>query len=502
MRLLRKIGIFPPRYGPEWGSGGIFGLKYHRETLYFTLAFEAKAYFLRDDGEKIYRFELVGSKPGPRSGGDTYNAVETVDEYIYFGGWVHSPASKVSRENGRTIPFYNKFSHVHSYNTEEDEVRLLWQETIRQKEKWTGEVSEIVYDPVNDRLLLARADGHENLGIYSLERKGGTPKKLSETPGLKGCILADYACFDLQERRVDGEGTKYPPLVVKGFQCLDLETGRWVKKPIKAYPEISVDSHDVLTPVSGCALSAYHRLFHFVRGGVIVGNPVEEEGEMAFIRLFDFYPSNYSPARTVALPVGGGILVPFNAYPEGVLHRDLLSGAEQARWPSLIVGPSVLLYITPPVARVVAVLGARVTSMERVGDEILIATNTCPNLYAHDATSVDAGYRMILSFPDSLLLSRSPPVLFKIKGYLVEDRVWGGIPVYGYREATLKMRVSKENRLTVYSYDFSLPPDKADETTYTVKEGVEEVDLTAFKGIVSFKLEKKDARFTAKIYMQ
>ena len=39
-RILSELGV--PGYRPEWGSGGVFGLTYHRGTLYFTLAFEAE----------------------------------------------------------------------------------------------------------------------------------------------------------------------------------------------------------------------------------------------------------------------------------------------------------------------------------------------------------------------------------------------------------------------------------------------------------------------------
>ena len=70
MKLFKSLRTHSPRYGPEWGSGGIFGLKYHKDTLYYTLAFEAEAHFVKDYMEYVYRFEQVG--PAPHSGGDTY----------------------------------------------------------------------------------------------------------------------------------------------------------------------------------------------------------------------------------------------------------------------------------------------------------------------------------------------------------------------------------------------------------------------------------------------
>lgn len=59
--------LYPPRYGPEWGSGGIFGLYYHRGTLYYVLSMEAEAFFHYSDNEVVkYKFQLLG--PGLASG--------------------------------------------------------------------------------------------------------------------------------------------------------------------------------------------------------------------------------------------------------------------------------------------------------------------------------------------------------------------------------------------------------------------------------------------------
>ena len=41
---------------------------------------------------------------------------------------------------------------------------------------------------------------------------------------------------------------------------------------------------------------------------------------MRFIRLFDFGDSGYFSRRTVAKPIGGGVLVAFNAYSESLVR--------------------------------------------------------------------------------------------------------------------------------------------------------------------------------------
>ncbi|RLE72991.1 MAG: DUF2139 domain-containing protein, partial [Thermoprotei archaeon] len=268
--LLEKLHRFVPRYGPEWGSGGIFGLRYHRGVLYFNLAFEAEAHFITDGEDKIYNYGLVG--PEPTSGGDTYNAVEAVDNYIFFGGWVHAPAM-YDKEN-RKILFYNKYSHVHRYDIDEGKIELLWKETIAHESDWAGEVSEIIYDPVNNRLLLARGDGHKNLGIYSLPVSGGKAERISENPSLKGTIYEDTACFNLGQWYF--EGFQYIDLIENKLELMSIEDSE------------SVDGGPLIFPLTGSLTALSGRVFAFVRGGIVVGTPLYKEESPVFYRLFDF----------------------------------------------------------------------------------------------------------------------------------------------------------------------------------------------------------------------
>ncbi len=488
--MIEKLYRFPPRYGPEWGSGGIFGLRYHRGVLYFTVAFEAEAHFISDETHRVYRFEKAGYLP--TSGGDTYNAVDAVDEYIYFGGWVHAPARYAGRRGrGGIILFYDKFSHVHSYNVAEDKVELLWKEGIGHESRWAGEVSDIIYDPINDRLLLARGDGHENLGIYSLDRRGGKAVLLSDKTSLKGSLLSDYACFDHTASWREG---------VRAIQCLDLVEDRLETFQID-YAKNSIDYNIAFFTQSGCAISAYGKYIHFVRGGVLIGNPIAGE-DMTFYRLFDFGLSGYGPLRTVALPVGGGILTAFNAYTHGILYPRTEEEKMFAEATNRIVGPTVLLYITPPQAKIVATLGARVTSIEKVGDKLLLGTSTTANYGALDAGPVDAGWKDVLAVDTDILFRDPSPATFVISGSQVLDMAWGGIPLYGYRNPKLVISASRDNTLTVYTYDISIPPLQAEEDKLKIARGRNVIDLSSFKGIVSFKLEVEDEGMRAKIVLE
>jgi hypothetical protein len=479
--------VYRQRIGPEWGSGGVFGLTYHKGVLYYTLSMEAEAHFTRDDGyERVYRFELVG--PGSASGGDTYNAVETVDEYIYFGGWVHAPAVfKGKRGFIGEIDFRNKYSHLHEYSVYEDRVRLLWSDSIHHEYEWAGEVSSIVYDRVNDELLLARADGTRNLGVYRVSRSSGRAEQASQTPGLKGALFQEYPCFDIQPNWQRG---------VDGVQCIDPYSRRVLEYRVDNWASISVDGYGVETRTSGYALSAYTRYWHFFRGGLIVGNPLEPDiHPPVFVRLLDFGKTPYGPLRTNPLELAGGLLVVFNSYTHGYLHPPVKTPEEleKVSISSWVSGPTVLLYITPPTARIVLALGARVTSMTKKKNGIVLGTNTEPNLGGLDATPIDTGTRMLVEIPEHVLLTaQSPPIVFKVHGSAIGDNAFGGVPLTGYRDPELRIKASLGNKLEIVEYDIGLPPSRLSEVVYEVKPGVNKIPLRDFKNIVSFRLEKQD----------
>lgn len=494
MSIVEKLGVHPPRYGPEWGSGGIFGLKYNRGVLYYTVAFEAEAHFIRDDEERVYKFDKVGSLP--TSGGDTYNASEVVDEFIYFGGWVHAPAVYEGKSDGRsTIAFFNKFSHLHSYDTENDKIGLLWKESMHDKEKWVGEISNILYDPVGDRLLLSRLDGHQNLGVYSIDRDGKNFNKLSDLPSLKGTLVEEYACFDISASYLSLTSMEG----FKGIQALDLTSNSWEKFEIKNYAEISKDGQGVLAPLTGTMASVYGRVFTFVRGGLVVSDIFNNEH--VFIRLFDFL-SGYAPQRTVALPFGGGILVAYNAYTHGILRVFTEEEKFMAERLDKIIGPSVLVYVTPPVVRIVGVFGARITSMERVGRHLILGMSTMANVGALNATPIDGGYKEVVPIHvGDILKAKEIPLEYALSGSMVLDLAFGGIPLYGYKNAKIVIRSSKKNEISVMEYNASLSLEGAEEDQYNLKEGRNEIDLSSYSGIVSFKLKNADEKARIRIVL-
>lgn len=475
MDIFDHLQSYAPGYGPEWGSGGIFGLKYHRGILYYTLAFEAKAYFIDSYGiKKIYEFEQVGHKPV--SGGDTYNAVETVDEKIYFGGWVHAPAYYRGRINGKSmIDFRNKYSHVHSYDINDNDIELLWKESIHDPERWVGEISEIIYDPYRDRLLLARADGHVNLGVYSLDLRNKRVSKILDEPALKGSLHLDLACFAIH---------KYP-YGFAGIECIDLIEEN---KIIDKFYAVAIDRDEIIDPQVGPVVSGYGWLFTFIKGGVVLSNIYESQS--IIVRLFDIPYSQFGPLRTKTVSIAGGILVPYNAYTHALLKPINEQEHMIRKRLNTIVLPSLLLYIAPPIVKIVAVLGARITGIELVKDKIVMATNTMANTGRYDASTFDQGIRGFTVL-DQDIITRDPQVLvITIPGWMIRDKTFGGIPVAGYKSPRIKIYSSKENNLIINEYYFTLPPILVDTENIVVYRGKNIIELSNYSGILPFKFEK------------
>ena len=480
-KIISHLHSYPPRYGPEWGSGGIFGLKYYKKMLYYTLAFDAEAHFIKDYDEQLYNFRMLGKAPA--SGGDTYNAVEAVDDFLYFGGWVHAPAIY----KGGKISFKNKYSHVHEYNIEDDSLRLLWKDSIHHSTKWAGEVSDIIYDPYEDRLLIPRQDGDEHLGVYAIDRDTGDEKKLTDSPSLKGDILHDSAFFTSGDSFSKG---------IQKVMCFDLIEKKWTEFPVNNI--ISMDGEDILVNSVGDVASIYNRFFVFTRGGILIGNPLSGENFRA-VRLFDFFTFQ-SPMRSNTLYINGGVLIAYNAHHDALYSVKTLEDKVKYTLTNAIVAPTLLIYIAPPMTKIVGAFGARITSMEIVGDKIVIGTSTSPNLGAGDAVPYDTGHRGFsildidaLQNPPSPVSITMPLALISLVMQKTEHHNFGGVPLDGYKNPKLIIYASNSNKLTIYEYDLSLPLTYSHSDSFPILPGKNVIDLSAFSGIVSFSLKNIDA---------
>lgn len=189
------------------------------------------------------------------------------------------------------------------------------------------------------------------------------------------------------------------------------------------------------------------------------------------------------------------MLVAFNAFAENIVRPVNEFERLLSMETNTIVAPSLLVYITPPTVRIVSALGARVTGIEVIGDELLLACNTMANSGRYDAQPIDAGYRTLLPIPTSVLESRPPPVRITVSGAQVEDKVFGGVPLAGYREPRLVVKSTKSNTLSVFEYDLSLPLQQAWRETEKVGIGRNVVELRGFgNAVVSFKLEEPDPK--------
>ena len=491
-----RLYRFQPKLGPEWGSGGIFGLKYHRDVLYFTLAFEAQAHFYYSEYNfeyemkklkifpehihKIYNFDLIGK--APRSGGDTYNAVTAVDEKIYFGGWIHAPAIY---EN-KTLKFTQKFSHLHCYDIADEKVKLLWKDGPGEEDGWAGEVSEVLYDELNNKLYIARGDGHFNLGLFVFDLDKNEMKMISDEPALKGTQFFDKFVFNTGA------------LMFEGLQYVDIDTQEHNIIEVERDNKMAKDGEEVyeatLVDRIGCMGTTANQLFVFLRGGFFKGNPFTEaensEPPMSFIRLFDFPRSSTSPFRANVLPIRGGLLTAYNALPDTF-------GMEKLK----VFMPSVLVFISPPMVKIVGVFGARITSIEKMGSSILVAGNTMPNTI--QPIPMDSGHREISVLSDDIIDRHPPAFEISVHGSIIEDKVWGGIPLTGYTQRRMIIHASKPNKIAIFEYTTEFPNYGEQLVTYeNIMQGKNVIDLDGYAGITSFKFENTDKRAKVSISLR
>ncbi len=475
--ILNKLYRHTPSIGPEWGSGGIFGLRYYKGVLYYTLAFEARAYFLTRNSTKVYDFSKIGGPP--QSGGDTYNAVTTIDDEIYFGGWVHAPGADKSKK----LLCHDKYSHIHSYNVPSGEIELIWKDGPGGEDTWVGEISELVYDELNNQIFAARGDGHDNLGLFALDLDTKKMRQISDEPALKGTLFLNYAVFNTGGFFFDE------------LQYVDIDTGKYdtIELDKSEFASKDGESFEELAPLGSIGVAGT-KLFVFRKGGIIFGDPFQEENDnepkMSFLRLFDFPNTSISPFRVNALPVRGGILTAYNAFPDMLGLKSIP-----------FVAPSVLLYITPPMIKIVGVFGARITSLEKAGSKILVAANTMPN--TDKPIPMDSGSREISVLHDDILDNKPPALELTVPTKLVKTYHWGGIPLTGYNHRVLKIYASKPNTLTIWEYNFGFPlSGEQHKEEYKIQDGKNIIDLSGFMGVVSFQLSDYDEKGIVNISLQ
>ena len=196
-------------------------------------------------------------------------------------------------------------------------------------------------------------------------------------------------------------------------------------------------------------------------------------------------------------------MVAYNAYTHGILRTFTDEEKFIAERLDNIIGPSVLVYITPPIVRIVGVFGARITSMERVGNHLIVGTSTMANVGASNATPVDGGYKELIPLRvDDILKAKGIPLEYHLSGNIVLDLAFGGIPLYGYKNPRMILHASKENEIFVIEYNASMSLEEAEKDQYKIEEGKNEIDLSTYPGIVSFKLKNVDNKAKIRILLE
>jgi hypothetical protein len=487
----RGLGLSRQRLAPEWGSGGVYSLAAPRWGVFYVLSFEGLAVSAScTEGERGIAVasiaELAGLKGGRSVGGDTYNARTLVDSRVFFAGWAHFAGEEDLRSVAATrrLSFSSKYSYFAVWDGDEMEGWVAWMDGPGRGGEWPGEVSEILYNPVRDSLLLARGDGHFSLGVYEapVPRRKGSRVSAALVDGfrpLKGALGLDAACFSSHR----GWGGS------PGLACYDAAT---LRRFYSAESRGAVDGWPLRHYRSGPVfhLGTYVYVAH--RGGVTLFDPLGG-GSPRTYRLLDFPGSTYGPLRVNAEPALGGYLVPFTHsaatikggdYPEEIY-------VEARR----LSAPTLLVYFYHRGVRVAGVAGYRVTSLTSRGGLLAVAWNTEPNLERLDLTLSEHGEKgiTILSL-ESLLESRPPPL--RISYSPRPGDAFGGLPLEGYLRVEAVLKGCPGGTLRVYYYDLASEAPEAE--VYRVEGGgALRISLDAGGGLASFLVEGcRDPRFT------
>lgn len=473
------MGPYYPSYAPEWSSGGIYGLHYHKGALLYTVAFDALTIIYHKGRVKEYRYELIGEPP--RSGGDTYGAAAGVDDTLFFGGWVHAPAHYDVAK--RKITFHHKYSHLHRIDLRDMEVSLMYKDGPGLEDSWSAEISDILYNPVEDSLILFRGDGHFGHGVYTLDREGRRVVRLSSTPVLRGTFFLDQLIA----------GVFCPPgftVPAPSLQIFDMENK---EARITRYDTVASADGSPPEGKSIVALSPLrNKLYAFVDDGIFVGDPTGTYNwnpDSVFIRLFATGEgvARYSLCRRVkAVNFGGGLLVP-------VTKSDIENSPTPAASAS-----GILLFIDDSYTKIIHASG-RITGLAATPDSILLATASSEN--TQTSTRIDYCFKQILKLPHDIINRNPPPISLTVAKQIVNNEQLGGIPLTGYLKKRAVITLSSDNRMIIREYDLSTPQDGADTERYMLKKGRNEISLDGFGRIVSFKFEKNDKTGSLYLYL-
>ena len=119
-----------------------------------------------------------------------------------------------------------------------------------------------------------------------------------------------------------------------------------------------------------------------------------------------------------------------------------------------------------------------------------------------------SGHYDIVILDEKILQEKPPAVAFSVpltypslamqKG----GGTFGGIPLDGYKNPRIIIYASKDNELTIYEYDLTLPPTDAYSDKFDIKKGKNIIELQSFSGIVSFRLKEEDFRGRVRIELK
>jgi len=442
-------------YAPEWWSHKTFWLKFHPKTkeLIVHNGVCAKVYA---DGELIYAYQLFDRfKPGgKRFGGDTWGAIASTEDSVFFGGFAYADTS-LSDSN---LTFVNKYSHIHRIGSDGRTISLVWYDGPGTTTSWVGEVTDMLYSPKDYAIYFLRGDGgtdiwkldlssmqvsratNTGLSLFKMELLYDTIYAIGNDPSSGNGVIVKYSLQD------------YTTTIINSVTGVHMSN-----TPVRLYGQI---------------VQYLNRLWAFGIGGVVSIEPKWNE-----YRQMPFFNLSYAP-RIVGLRSQKAYVMGLPFIPVNPIEMD--------DEPACNTG---FLLRFDPLNPMLVMPTGYVSGMETDGRSLYIGTSPQNHNYTVTPVNYEPGVGGVFEIPVATLLGKPFSPIH------IHDRIWNwtsdtyhlGIPTTGYSKKILRINAPSSFTLNIVFYSLTYNGIKIfpENTTVNLNAGWNKIDLSSYEGVVA-----------------
>ncbi|MBS7654842.1 DUF2139 domain-containing protein [Candidatus Bathyarchaeota archaeon] len=421
-------------------------------------------------GKLTYRYEKCGSEP--RVGGDTHGAMEISRDRVFFGGWGEAPTYRnPDGQQFEAADRRGKFSHIHAVN-EDGSIELLWMKRWDENIKphfWYAEVTDLLYDPRKDVLWAARGDVNwgGDQGLYMLDLDTNKMEMIFFGNTYKMVMLHDHILMNSWHSNAL---FSYNP-----------QTNQ--REIINSIPSFDGSTWEIPTTFSGAAFRV-GGLAYLVQGPAIIAVNdwrVGSERKILALPFFACYKLEKQWTRPGAraqrsVSLNSSVLLPVNS---GEAHADdSLSTPVLLRFDSPV--PQILTHVF------------YMSGMTFDGKHLYLYAS-CVNHEPILTWRTNRGAIFMLE-PNAVLgrpltgvrigiLDGTYRVTMGLNGWV------GGIPIRGFINKRLRIRVPKEGSMHLAHYIIG-SANYSEFENVNLKSGWNIIDLSNYDNLVSFRFDR------------